>query len=330
MQYLDGHQPELAMQSVPEGVPFYINEASEPHYRVWRQWKLAHAARQPAQLLVPIHNPYALTPAEVQALRSSCLVNNMVIYSITDPQVDVSDKNIVQSLGQQLGLVRLDANLCADEDSITALQVIEGGRQKGYIPYSNFRLSWHTDGYYNADDKQIRGMALHCVRAALEGGENALLDHELLYIHLRDSNPEFIRVLMQPDAMTIPPNVENGVEIRGAQTGPVFSVDPASQSLHCRYSARTRNIEWKDDGLLGAAVKTIEDFLNSDSPAILRYRLQPGQGLLCNNVLHNRTGFSDGETLAQQRLIYRARYYDRIVNTGFSETLKAMQNRQEQ
>jgi len=38
--------------------------------------------------------------------------------------------------------------------------------------------------------------------------------------------------------------------------------------------------------------------------------LQPGMGLLCNNVLHDRSGFTDDP--ARPRLIYRARYHDRI------------------
>jgi hypothetical protein len=33
---------------------------------------------------------------------------------------------------------------------------------------------------------------------------------------------------------------------------------------------------------------------------------------LCNNVLHTRSGFKDRE---HQRLLYRARYFDRIAGT---------------
>ena len=33
-------------------------------------------------------------------------------------------------------------------------------------------------------------------------------------------------------------------------------------------------------------------------------------GLVCNNVLHDRASFAD--TPARKRLIYRARYYDRV------------------
>jgi hypothetical protein len=39
--------------------------------------------------------------------------------------------------------------------------------------------------------------------------------------------------------------------------------------------------------------------------------LQPGQGLICNNVLHDRSGFDDdGE---HKRQLYRLRYYQRIL-----------------
>jgi hypothetical protein len=247
----------------------------------------------------------------------------MVIYTINKDTTDFADKKIVEALGREFGLNRLDSNLCADSDSITSLQVIEGGRKQGYIPYSNLKLSWHSDGYYNKPEQQIRGVILHCVSNAAEGGENALLDHEMLYIHLRDHNPAYISALMKDDVMTIPPNVEEGEEIRGAQSGAVFSVDPDTGSLHMRYSARKRNIIWRDDAITTAAVNEIDRFLASDSPWILRHRLEPGEGLICNNVLHNRTAFKDGDA-SHQRLIYRGRYFDRIANTSFNDVKNAM------
>jgi hypothetical protein len=36
-------------------------------------------------------------------------------------------------------------------------------------------------------------------------------------------------------------------------------------------------------------------------------------GLLCNNVLHDRSAFSDDPS--RPRLLYRARYLDRIVTS---------------
>ena len=83
-------------------------------------------------------------------------------------------------------------------------------------------------------------------------------------------------------------------------------------------------ILWTDDEITTRAVNEIDDFLASDSPWILRHRLEPGQGLICNNVLHNRTAFENDEDNGKQRLIYRGRYYDRLENTTYNDTLKAM------
>ena len=45
------------------------------------------------------------------------------------------------------------------------------------------------------------------------------------------------------------------------------------------------------------------------------YRLRPGEGILSNNSLHNRTGFRDDPQTGHVRLLYRARYYERIAGT---------------
>jgi hypothetical protein len=216
-------------------------------------------------------------------------------------------------MGRQFGLERLDANLMSDEDDITTLTVAENGEKKGeFIPYTDRPIRWHTDGYYNRPERQILGMMLHCAAPAHEGGANALLDHEILYLLLRDENPEHIRALMQEDAMSIPPRMdENGIA-RAEETGPVFSTLPGGQ-LHMRYTARTRSIAWKQDTATQAAVAAIEKLLNQDLPWKFQHRMQAGMGLLCNNVLHDRTGFID--TPEHKRIMYRARYYDRISQT---------------
>jgi len=237
----------------------------------------------------------------------------MAIY--TSPLVGVADKAIAHELGLRLGLTDLDHNPLADEDSISALQVMPGKSGRGYIPYSNRRLLWHTDGYYNPPERRIRAFVLHCVRPAAEGGENALLDHEMAYLMLRDTNPEFIDALMHPQAMTIPPNTEDAARNRGAQTGPVFAIDAATGALHMRYTARTRSIVWRDDATTRAAVACLAELLESDNPYVFRYRLRAGEGLVCNNVLHNRTGFNDAPTANEGRLMYRARYYNRVAGT---------------
>jgi hypothetical protein len=283
--------------------------ADNQAYQQWRSAKLAHYPPDVEALMVSLGSIDA-SADEVQQIAGNCARANMSFYRL--PLNQPGDKTFLRRLGQQLGLERLDGNLCADDDSITSLQVVEAGRHAGYIPYSNRPLSWHTDGYYNLPDQQIRAIAMHCARPAAEGGENMLLDHEIAYIQCRDENPAYIRALQRADAMTIPANLENDEVIRAAQTGPVFSLEKQSGHLHMRYSARTRNIEWFDDALTREAVDYLNSLLTANNPYVFRYRLNTGEGIICNNVLHNRSGFTDADDVMQKRLLFRARYYDRV------------------
>lgn len=287
--------------------PFDLAEADA--YRRWREAKLAGYPNRLGQLVVEVDDPRALSPAEHDAILALCRKTNMAVYASalgTDP-----DKAIIRSLGRRFGLRRLDDNLGADDDAITSLTVQSDALHQGYIPYTDRPIAWHTDGYYNSPQSQIHGLLLHCVQPAAEGGENELLDPEIAYILLRDQDPEFIRALMHPDAMAIPANRVDGAEIRPRQSGPVFSIRP-NGSLHMRYTARTRSIEWREDGATHAAVAALERILKQPSPWHFRARLDAGQGLISNNVLHTRTRFIDGP---RPRLLYRARYYDRIRDT---------------
>lgn len=301
--------------SVPSGAlpdsPFFLDNLDA--YRRWRERKLRDYPVRIEELVVEVRDPRALTPAERSELLRRCRQTNMAVYA--GRLAEVADKAIPRALGVQFGLTHLDSNLLADDDAISSVRVVPEKSGRGYIPYSNQRLLWHTDGYYNRPEQPIRAFVLHCVSPAADGGENALLDHEIAYLMLRDADPEYIRALMAPDAMTIPANAESG-EDRAAVTGPVFSVDPESGALHMRYTARTRSIEWKPDAATRAAVTFLEDLLAGDSPYVMRHRLAAGQGLLCNNVLHNRTGFTDAVDSGQSRLLYRARYFDRIAGTS--------------
>lgn len=279
-------------------------------YAAWRDRKLEHYPTRLEELVVEVNDPRRLTRAEQAAIRRLCRRTNMAIYvgpTGTDP-----DKRIPKRLGEQFGLNEPDRNMGADADGITALRVVESEWRGVYIPYTNRPIHWHTDGYYNTPARRIRALLLHCVSAAAVGGENALLDHEIAYLHLRDLDPDYIRALMAPDAMTIPPNIRNGEELRPACSGPVFTV-LQDGSLHMRYTARNRSIEWRPDPLTRAATQALATFLASPSPFIFRARLQPGQGLISNNVLHDRAGFDDDAVHVRQ--LYRLRYYQRIANT---------------
>jgi alpha-ketoglutarate-dependent taurine dioxygenase len=295
----------------PAGSPF--DPERDDLYRSWRVRKLADYPRTPADLMVSITDGSRLSSAERRALLRAVERTNIAFYQL--PPDSAADKAKLRQLGRQFGLERLDSNLCADEDGITALRVVEKRRLGEYIPYTNQRLNWHTDGYYNSPERQIRGVILQCVQPAPSGGENAFLDHEIAYILLRDESPDHVRALMAPDAMTIPPNVQNGEELRGEQSGPVFSIDTGGH-LHMRYSARGRNIVWKDDAATRAAAICLLNLFQQDSPYIFRHRLEAGQGVISNNVLHCRTEFSHESGNGTGRLLYRARYFDRISDTS--------------
>jgi len=287
--------------------PFDLED--EPAYQRWRAEKLARAPTDLAELLVEIGDPRRLTDAENRAILERCRRANMAIYA--GPTGDDPDKAIPSALGARLGLRRLDRNRGADQDAITSLTIQTDARHRDYIPYSNRPIAWHTDGYYNVPERQIHALLLHCVLPAAEGGANALLDHEIAYILVRDQDPAHIRALMQPTCMTIPANLVDGDEIRPEQSGPVFSVGPNAR-LHMRYTHRSRNVVWHDDPSTAAAVACLKQVLETCSPWHFIGCLESGWGLISNNILHTRTGFTDGP---KPRLLYRARYYDRIAGT---------------
>jgi hypothetical protein len=290
---------------IPAQSPFHPENAGA--YRTWREAKLAAYPEEAADLMVEVGDPCALTRAERDAILARCRAANMAIYAARRAG---ANKKIPRTLGAQLGLTRLDCNMLADDDGISSLAASDVRGKGEYIPYTDQPIKWHTDGYYNPPARQIRGMILHCVQRAADGGENALLDHELAYIWLREADPEHIRALAEPDAMTIPPRMDEAGIARPAETGPVFSVDPASGALHMRYTARTRSIAWKQAPATLAAARALDDILRAPATRVFRIRMEPGMGLVCNNVLHDRAGFRDNET--HRRLVYRARYYDRV------------------
>ncbi len=278
-------------------------------YLRWREQKLARYPKRAEELVVEVRDPRKLGDSEAAQIRRVCAVANIAVYS--SPLVGVADKDIPRRLGERLGLARLQANPLADEDGITSLEVAAQKSERGYIPYSNRRLLWHTDGYYNPPAGRIRAFLLHCVRPAAAGGENRVLDPEIAYILLRDADPRYAAALQAPDAMTVPANEEDPAAQRGAQTGPVFSFE--GRALHMRYTARTRSIEWRPDEVTQAAVQRLREILDSDSPYVFRLRLEGGQGLVCNNVLHDRSEFTDAaDAPGAGRLVYRARYADRM------------------
>jgi hypothetical protein len=290
----------------PSLSPFDLDD--DAGYQAWRADKLVQRARRPEELIVDVGNAAALTGSERAAMLQACARWNMVVYR---SHCGAQHEDVALAVGRQLGLLRLDGNWLAGEDGVSSITVSPATQDRsGYIPYTDRPLGWHSDGYYHPQGQRIRAFVLHCVRPAASGGGNALLDHELAYIALRDASPRWLRALMAPDAMTIPAREDAQGVARAAQTGPVFSVDGRDGALHMRYTARTRSIRWKDDCATLKSMAFLERLLADDNADVLRLRLDAGMGIVANNILHARSAFVDDP--ARPRLLYRARYLDRV------------------
>lgn len=293
--------------------PFSLD--NDELYQRWRDQKLKDYPQGLGDLLVEINDPRTLTDSEHAALLARCRKANMALYASktgTDP-----DPEIPLSMGRRFGLQGLNKNWLADETGLTSLTVRSEGVRQNYIPYTNRAINWHTDGYYNATNRQIHALNLHVVMQAATGGENQLMDHEIAYILLREKNPDYIRALMGPKAMIIPARIdEGGTVARPEEPGPVFVIMP-SGDLHMRYTIRVNNVMWADDPLSREALAYLQEILNNPSPYIYRGRLESGMGLVSNNVLHDRAAFTDDAT--HKRHYYRARYFDRLAGTGLAD-----------
>ncbi len=299
----------------PSVNPLYVvgsfSKMSDEAFENWRRVKLRRAKDAAARVgTVAIEDPTVLSNNELHALRYSIESLGYALYKLSDRDKEFGANELV-ALSAQLGLHHLDKNRCAYDDGISRIQDDASGEQKHYIPYSNKALNWHTDGYYNETEHRVKAFALHCIRAASAGGDSMLMDHEVIYLLMREHNHEMAAAMFREDAMAIPVNEVDKANLREEQVGPVFWQDPISGGLQMRYTARTRSIRWNDDKLIRDGVAFITELLK-DSSYATRYKLKAGEGVISNNCLHARTSFDDGQTeAATGRLLLRARFFDR-------------------
>ncbi len=140
------------------------------------------------------------------------------------------------------------------------------------------------------------------------------MDHEMAYIALRDADPRWVRALMADDAMTIPARLDEAGVARAAQTGPVFSVDADSGALHMRYTARTRSIEWKADAGTREAVAFLRAAAGQRRAAVLA--AAAASPAWASSATTCCTSAAPSSTTRAPRLLYRARYLDRVQAAG--------------
>jgi len=286
-------------------------------YQHWRDAKLANAPVEASEILVEINDMGAPDEDETAEVLKHCCNNNMALYrcnkACNEEQV-VRDK--AHAFASHFGLHRVEQHRSMTPDGLVSIEVINNKTEgrAGFIPYTDKPISWHTDGYYNPTATRIKAMMLHCVRPAPDGGINEMFDPELAYIRLRDENPDYIRALSHRRTLTIPAFVEKSGVTRDQSVGPVFTWDRYTGNLHMRFTDRKRHIEWCRDEITGEAISFLRHVLETDKH-VLRYKMNAGEGIICNNVLHNRSAFEDNDQQEAGRLLMRARYLDRIEGT---------------
>ena len=285
-----------------------LEDFQQKRYETWRDEKLANYRAKPASLFVEINNPLQLSSAEKKAMTNNCRSNNLSFITVK-PNGDI--RGAISSINAQLGLVDFDPHLCAEGDGLVVIEDTNAPKKGGYVPYSNQALNWHTDGYYNQMDALVGAFSLYCIEPAIEGGENRWIDPEMLYIHFRELNPDIIYALSQVGALTIPERREGDKITREVSTGPVFFIDRVSQKPKMRFTQRKRNIHWLQSTSLTDALDVLNNFLSSDSEIHHQYKLAAGEGLICNNVLHNRSAFADNTE--QKRKLLRGRYINSVA-----------------
>jgi hypothetical protein len=276
-------------------------------YQYWRDEKLANIPTQLNDCIVEIQNPFELSSAEKNKITDLCQRGNFSLFQIQP--IDQYDKAII-SINAQFGLTDFDQHLFVKTGGLA--HITQGGEkdQGEFIPYTDKNIGWHTDGYYNAIDARIRAFSLFCVNPATQGGANEWIDPQMIYLLLREDNPDVAKALTHSKAMSIPEHEVDGVVRREKSTGPIFFVDELSGSLYMRYTQRKKNINFLDSTEIKQAVEHLDALLSTKTDYHFQHLMQSGQGLLCNNILHKRNSFTDD--INNPRLLLRGRYFNRI------------------
>ncbi len=282
--------------------PNRFNLDSSDDYQKWRDEKLAAYPKNLGDLVVELGDMTAITNAEKTKIMERVELANMCVYTAGKAELSMDS---LLSLGKQLGVSDTDkSRRHSNSDELTNSGILNQA-----IPFTTRHVRWHTDATYYGSDKTVQALFLLCKRPAIEGGSNKVLDNEILYILLRDKNPDALRVLMSKDCFKYK-NPKTG-EIGDHLGGKVFWTNPEGHLCH-RFSFRKMDMAWAEDSDVKAAQDVLESLILDGSEYVIEGRLESGLGLVSNNVQHTREKLVDSEDPATQRLLFRTRFYDRV------------------
>ena len=283
--------------------PFKIENETE--YKKWRETKLSLYPAKKENFFIKLDNEN-LNKIDISSLKKIINKYNFALYEFNKK---LTDKNL-QEFCSKLKLTDSISNPLADDDDISNITDQSELKEKKsgveYIPYTNKQLNWHTDGYYYPIEDSVKSFLLHCENPADNGGQNILLDHEIIYIYLRDHNPDFIEILMQNNIMKIPKN--NNIIGSSSVAGPVFYIDKEG-CLNMRFTSRQQNIIWQKSDMIKKIKDYIFSFIAEDNKYVINILLKENQDYIANNILHKREKYIDGEN---KRLLKRLRFSRRV------------------
>ena len=274
-----------------------IFTAKSAEFLRWAEEKEKNIPQNSDDILVNIHDINNVKASEIAKIKEIIYKYNSCIYS--SKTALKSNTNLLKFV-ELVGMRTYDCNNIESNEisTITPLQ----NSKINYIPYTDKLLNWHTDGYY--DKKSIFSWLLHCVNPATQGGENYLLDHELVLREYLLRNDD-INNLMAEDALTIPASKDTS---RPEISTYIFSFKNKYRRLHMRFSMRKDNIGTSAKAS-PAIIKLKEIIENDCAKYSLTYKLQKNEGIITNNILHGRKAFKDDKV---KRKLLRIRSYERL------------------
>lgn len=274
-----------------------IFTAKSAEFLRWAEEKEKNIPQNSDGILVNIHDINNVKTSEIAKIKETIYKYNSCIYS---SKIALKSNTNLLKFVELVGMRTYDCNNI-DSNEISTITPLQNSKIN-YIPYTDKPLNWHTDGYY--DKKSIFSWLLHCVNPATQGGENYLLDHELVLREYLLRNDD-INNLMAEDALTIP---ESKYTSRSEISTYIFSFKNKYKRLHMRFSMRKDNIGTSAKAS-PAIIKLKEIIENDCAKYSLTYKLQKNEGIITNNILHGRKAFKDDKV---KRKLLRIRSYERL------------------
>ena len=81
------------------------------------------------------------------------------------------------------------------------------------------------------------------------------------------------------------------------------------EKLHMKFTMRERNITWNKNTT--EAINILKSIIKESSDYHIINKLEPGNGVITNNIIHMRTAFTNSKN--KNRLLYRLRSKQRVA-----------------